>query len=104
MLNGLPRWSIPDLHPAFFDTESATSIEMVAKLYGKVKEVVEYCNKFTVEMTARIDEAYNYMKTNLHNVGKEIINNMIESGEFYVGVTYDETTESLDITFSGGGK
>ena len=89
MINGLPKWSIPDLHPAFFDTESATAIEMVAKLYGKIKEIVEGFNDFTEEF---------------HNYGAEIINELINSGKFTVGVTYDEATESLNIIFTGGDK
>lgn len=100
MINGLPKWSIPDLHPAFFDTESATAIEMVAKLYGKVKEVVESYNDFTKDIADKVNEAYDYLKTNIHNTCMEVINAMIKSGKFYVGVTYEEETESLNIVFS----
>lgn len=98
-IKGLPNWCIPDLQPAFFETESATAIEMVAKLYGKVKEVITGYNSFTSEMNEKINEAYDYMKTNLHETGKQIINEMIESGAFYVGVEYEEETESLNILF-----
>ena len=101
-INNLPKWTIPDLHPAFFDTESATAIEMVAKLYGKVKEVVDHYNEFTTDMNDRINDAFDYLKTNLHKTCMDVINQLIKSGEFYVGVNYDEETESLNIIYTGG--
>lgn len=42
----LPHWSITDKFPAFYDTESATAIEMVSKLYGSMEEVITDYNKF----------------------------------------------------------
>lgn len=100
MINGLPKWSIPDVHPAFFDHESGTAIEMVAKLYGKVKELIETYNKFEDELTKKVNTAYDYLKTNLHNTAMNVINEMIKSGKFFVGVSYEEETESLNIIFS----
>lgn len=99
-IKGLPNWSIPDLQPTFFDSESATTIEMVAKLYGKIKELIETYNKFETDLTGKINEAYEYLKTNLHETCMTVINQMIKSGDFYVGVTYEEETESLNIVFS----
>ena len=102
MINGLPKWVIPDSHPAFFDHESATANEMVAKLYGKVRELIESYNEFATDMSDKINEAYDYLKTNLHNTCMEVINHLIDTGEFYVAVEYDEETESLNILFTGG--
>ncbi len=101
-INNLPKWTIPDLHPAFFDHESATSIEMVAKLYGKVKEIVEHYNGFTKDISDKVDEAYNYLKENLYNTSMNVINQLIKEGKFYVAVDYDEETESLNIIYTGG--
>jgi hypothetical protein len=52
----LPHWSIPDIHPAFYDTESATAIEMVAKLYATIQELIEEHNKFIGDSNTSDDE------------------------------------------------
>ena len=50
MIENLPNWHIADSNPAFYEYESATAIEMVAKLYAKVKELINEQNTFTEEM------------------------------------------------------
>ena len=40
----LPHWVVADRFPAFFESESATAIEMVAKLYDVVKSIPEDYN------------------------------------------------------------
>jgi hypothetical protein len=52
----LPSWKIPDTRPAVYDVESATCIEMVAKLYGAMNEIIEECNTFITTTEAKIDE------------------------------------------------
>lgn len=42
----LPKWVIPHKFPAMFDTDSATAIEMTAKLYGAMNSLIEEYNKF----------------------------------------------------------
>ena len=56
MIERLPNWAIANEHPSFYDVESATAIEMVAKLYAKVKELMESHNTFTDEMTKAFEE------------------------------------------------
>ena len=56
MIENLPKWHIADSNPAFYEYESATAIEMVAKLYAKVKELIESHNTFTDEMTKAFEE------------------------------------------------
>ena len=43
-MDKLPHWSITDKHPAFYDTESATAIEMVAKLYAAMNQLIDEVN------------------------------------------------------------
>ena len=50
----LPPWSIPNTFPAFFDHESATSIEMTAKLYNAMQELIEEYASFS----KRIEESF----------------------------------------------
>lgn len=52
----LPHWCITDTHPAFYDTESATAIEMVAKLYGAINEIIEDYNKFVDNINKTIED------------------------------------------------
>ena len=56
MIDNLPKWHIADSNPAFYEYESATAIEMVAKLYAKVKELIESHNTFTEEMTKTFED------------------------------------------------
>lgn len=51
---GLPHWCMTGTRPAFYDTESATAIEMVAKLYGSYSELVEDYNKYVDEINKAI--------------------------------------------------
>ncbi len=51
---GLPHWCMTGTRPAFYDTESATTIEMVAKLYGSYTELVEDYNKYVDEINKAI--------------------------------------------------
>lgn len=53
-------------------------------------------NKFEAQDT-KIDEAIEYMKNNIVATATNIINQAIASGDLYVGVEYDSTTESLNI-------
>ena len=50
MINQLPNWCLTNENPSFYETESATAIEMVAKLYAKVKELIESENQRKIDM------------------------------------------------------
>ena len=55
----------------------------------------------TVEkLKDEIDDAIKYMKDNIVATTQNIINQYIESGELYIGITYDAETEALNITLS----
>lgn len=56
MINQLPNWCLTNENPSFYETESATAIEMVAKLYAKVQELIKEHNTFTDEMTKAFEE------------------------------------------------
>ena len=86
-----------------------------------IKEVKEYITKYETledfvnssieEQNAKIEEALQYIAqsmqelrdyiiTNLRVIANEIINELIESGDLYVGTTYDAETEELNIVLS----
>lgn len=56
------------------------------------------------ELKAEIDDAVDYLKTNLENTVIQVINAAIEAGSFNVAVRYTAADERLDIivTESGG--
>lgn len=56
MITQLPNWCLTNEQPSFYDTESATAIEMVAKLYGKMQELISDYNKNFEEFTSTFEE------------------------------------------------
>lgn len=55
-LSHLPHWVITDVHPAFYDTESATAVQQTAKLYGKMQELITIYNEFVQQVNIYIDQ------------------------------------------------
>ena len=55
----LPHWVIPDKFPVFYDHESATVIEMVAKMHGVINELVDEYNKFIDETNTTLENYIN---------------------------------------------
>ena len=51
----LPKWVVPDTFPALFDTDSATCIEMTAKLYGAMNELIDDYNAFVDRINEEIE-------------------------------------------------
>lgn len=47
-----------------------------------------------------LQEIKDYIDANLRIIANEIINELIESGDLYVGTTYDAQTEELNIVLS----
>lgn len=62
MIPLLPKWVLNSNNPAFYDTESATAIEMVAKLYGSMNTLIDDYNKF-VDNTNQIITDFNESTT-----------------------------------------
>lgn len=56
MITQLPNWAVADEQPSFYDVESATAIEMVAKLYKKIQGLIEEHNTFTTELNSAFEE------------------------------------------------
>ena len=55
----LPKWVLTGTNPAFYDMDSATATEQTAKIYGKMKELVEDYNKFSEELHNAITNLVN---------------------------------------------
>lgn len=89
MIKQLPDWCIANEYPAFYDTESMTVLDQTARLYGKVREMIDFTN-----------DAVNYMKTNINVTTTDLVNQMLNEGQIKVNVLYNEQNESL--TFVSG--
>lgn len=127
----LPKWVLPPTQPSIYDCESHTAIEMVAKLYGAMRTLIEEYNTFADTVNANIKEYQENTagEVELFGIGlrqefqdfidtvelelkklnadtlaftKEIVNKAIKAGEVTVVVDYNEVTESLSITTTGG--
>lgn len=51
----LPKWVVTDKFPALYDMESATAIEMVAKLYGSMQTLISEYNEYVSTLNKDID-------------------------------------------------
>lgn len=110
----LPHWIVADTLPAFYETEGATAIQMVAKLYQKVKELIESFNEMVTDYTTfktevndnladmndRLDGAIEYMQTHLVETLTALFQQALDDGTIQVALinTYDEENESLELT------
>lgn len=139
MIKPLPKWVLTNNYPAFYDTESVTAIEMVAKLYGSMEELITDYNNFIdltnqhiadfesglindfndfkeliegevddfietvngkiAEQDGKIDNAIDYMKTNLLSTVTTLFNEYLNNGDILVslGERYDSDTEALTL-------
>lgn len=52
----LPHWAVASKQPGFYDTESATAIDMTAKIYYKIQELIEHYNNWVDNTNQLIDE------------------------------------------------
>lgn len=61
----LPKIVIPDGRPSVYDTESATLLELVAKLHGAMNELISETLKWEQTQEGVIQAGVQYMKDNL---------------------------------------
>lgn len=61
----LPHWVLIDKFPAFYESESLTSIEQTARLYSKMNEMIESYNKYVTEINETIESFENETNADL---------------------------------------
>ena len=76
MIPKLPRWVLTNVQPAFYDSESVTAVEMVAKLYSKMQELVDNYNEFVDSVNTEI-ELFETELNGDQEAFKECINQLI---------------------------
>lgn len=58
----LPEWVMTNKFPSVYDSESGTAIEMVAKVYGAMQNLIEEYNQFAETVNQNIDSFEGDMK------------------------------------------
>lgn len=59
MIARLPYWVLTNATPSVYESESKTAVEMVAKVYAKMQELVDEYNKFTETINSTIETFIN---------------------------------------------
>ena len=90
-------------------------VKKVKECLEKSDELEDFVNKSIEEQNAKIEQALRevsegmeeimtYINENLRTIANEIINQLIDSGELYIGTTYDAETEELNIVLTREGE
>lgn len=75
-MNKLPLWAPTTGRPAFYDSESATAIEMVAKIYGSMNALIEEYNKTIETLNQQFADLEQDGKKDLTNFKEDYIRTM----------------------------
>lgn len=73
----LPRWVLPPTMPSVYDTESATTLEMVAKCYGAMRELMGDYNKFADQINEEIRQLVTGNTAEIDNFKKYVEQRLI---------------------------
>lgn len=98
ILKRLPHWVLTDKHPAFNDIESVTAIEMVARLYAKMEELVNDYNSFIDmlnEEIERFESDTNETIEEFKNCVTKIMNEYIETIDTKINMQDLQITEAI---------
>lgn len=96
-INLLPNWQLPDSIPSVYDTQSGSFQEMVAKVYGAMKDLQLDYNKFAEEINKTITEFINSTNQDQEQF-KECINKIMHD---YI-IKIDEKIKMQDLTIDVG--
>ena len=106
MIERLPVWVLTEGRPAFYDSESVTAIEMVAKLYGKMNELVENYNEFATQVNTEIDRFESGLTADFEDFKsclQQLVLNYIESIDMKIAeqdLKIDNAIEGLQTEFA----
>lgn len=125
----LPIWVLTQNRPSIYDSESSTPIQMVAKLYQTMQDLINEYNNYVDEVNKtlelneteqrefesriektilnhfkcidlKIEEINKYLHDNVSDAIIDEINRQLSTGELIITQEYDETTESLNFVFT----
>ena len=96
MIN-LPKWQIANINPSFKDMESATAIEMTAKIYGAMNQLIDEYNNFAIKLEKEFIE---YRENDLNDLScfkKQIIDLVNDYTKMYDFKIQEHDTEIKNI-------
>lgn len=94
----LPQWILTDLQPAFYDIESVTAVKMVAKLYGKMEQLINDYNYFVDQINKNIEDFEDGMISDFEcfkNCIKKLVEDYIDSIDMIIANQNRRITESI---------
>lgn len=94
MIKPLPHWVLTNEYPAFYDTESVTAIEMVAKLYGSMEELITDYNAFVDNVNQTIADFESGIITDFNDF-KDLITQMVEDYIATIDGKFAEQDETI---------
>ena len=95
----LPPLALTDLQPSFYDVESVSAVEMVAKLYSYLQSLVDDYNSFVTEINANITSFENSTDQNIEDFKKcvmDLMTNYIQSIDTKINLQDTKIANSID--------
>lgn len=65
MLPKLPHWVFTDTRPAFYETESLTAVQMVARLYNFTQEQTDKLNDYCKHVDTFVSDYKSFMEKDI---------------------------------------
>lgn len=72
----LPHWVLTDSQPAFYDTESGTTIQQTARVYAKIQELIRTYNEFVTRINQYINDFETGMISDFNSFKECVIETM----------------------------
>lgn len=95
----LPQIALTDLQPAFYDVESQTAIEMTAKFYSYLQELVNDYNSFVTEVNNEINNFENDINHNIEEFTcciKKLMSDYIESVDMKIELQDSKIQDAIN--------
>ena len=95
----LPAWTLTNFQPAFYDSESATVLQQMAKVYAKMQELLSDYNAFVNEVNTTITDFQNGIIGDFEcfkNCIIKTMNDYIESIDIKINLQDTEITNAVN--------
>lgn len=99
-MNLLPKWVLPPTIPSIYEHESFTALEMVAKVYGAMNELITEYNTFADSVNTKLDEftAETERNNELFAIGlRQEFQDFIDAVDLKIAGLGNEITEIRDL-------
>lgn len=97
----LPHWILPEKFPALYDSESATTIEMTAKVYGAMQALIDDYNRMVTDINAEIVKFESDVNANVDDFKKcivEMMENFTQSMQCKIDDAYYYMKNNIELT------